>query len=458
MADELSAEELNAALDEAVGLHEAGQIDAATARYDAILVSAPDNPDALYLRGTLAAQQEDHDTAEALLSRALEAAPRVPAVHNNLGIVMRARGRWDDAAARFRRALVLNPRYPEALANLGATLYSQGAIDEAVAAYRKALEIQPVFSQALFELGSIAFERQDFDEAADLLRRTAQADPENRGYAASCVIGDPFAPMTDPARLDTMLGDLPAVEGGFPDTAEGNGPVVMVACDHAYFAQFGKALALSLNQNAPGMRVHLHIFDPVPEIETEIEQLRTQLGNTSLTATWEGTRGAGPAYFASIRFVRLFQLYDSSASDVLSLDADSLVLRDLGAVSKIAGDADLAAWTRLEVPELQNKIWASAMLVRQSEGGRRFLSRLAAYLAVSALEGKLAWWLDQCAIYITWKMLEFMGQPVSLASLPDSMQDKTFDPASVIWTASGNGKADETFILAKDRILRGEAI
>ena len=74
------------------------------------------------------------------------------------------------------------------------------------------------------------------------------------------------------------------------------------------------------------------------------------------------------------------------------------------------------------------------------------------------MDGKLSWWLDQCAIYITWRMLEFMGEPVALASLPDSMQDKSFDPGSVIWTASGNRKADETFILAKERVLRGEAI
>ena len=212
-----------------------------------------------------------------------------------------------------------------------------------------------------------------------------------------------------------MLGDLPQLEGGFPDASGAVGPTVMVACDHSYLAQFGKALALSLNRNSPGWRLHLHVFDPGPDIAVELKELEAQLPETALTATWEGTRGAGPAYFASVRFARLYQLYDACGTDVLCLDADTLILRDLGAVAETAAEADIAAWTRFEVPELQNKIWASAVLVRQTDAGRRFLARLAAYLAATALEGRLSWWLDQCAIYITWRMMEFEGDPVVLA-------------------------------------------
>ena len=458
MAQQLSAENLQGALEEAVALHENGRIDEAADIYDAVLEKSPDHAEALYLRGTIAAQQQDHDTAETMLTRAIDNAPRVPAIHNNLGIVLRAKSRWDDAAQRFRRALVLNPRYPEALANLGATLYTLGDIDEAIASYRKVLTLEPEFGQALVELASILFERRHFGEAMDLLRRAAESDPERQGYGAACAMGEAFDALARPDRLEKLLGDLPPLEGGFPEASDATGPTVMVACDHSYLAQFGKALALSLNRNSPGWRLHLHVFDPGPDIAVELKELEAQLPETALTATWEGTRGAGPAYFASVRFARLYQLYDARGTDVLCLDADTLILRDLGAVADIAAEADIAAWTRFEVPELQNKIWASAVLVRQTDTGRRFLARLAAFLAATALDGKLSWWLDQCAIYITWRMMEFEGDPVALARLPDSMQDKTFDRESIIWTASGNRKADETFILAKDRILRGEAI
>ena len=295
MTQQPSAEDLNAALEEAVRLHEGGRIDDAAALYDSILDKAPDNPDALYLRGTLAAQQQDHDTAEALLRRAISSAPRVPAIHNNLGIVLRAGARWEDAAAHFRRAIVLNPRYPEALANLAATQYTLGDADEAAATYRRVLDIQPDFGQALIELASILFEKQAFDEATLMLRRAADVDPERLGYGAACVMGEAFDTLTQPDRLDGLLGDLPPLEGEFPQAVTGGGVTVMVACDHAYFAQFGKALALALNRNSPGLRLHLHIFDPGAEIDVELAELGAQMPETSLTATREGARGAGPA-------------------------------------------------------------------------------------------------------------------------------------------------------------------
>ena len=63
--------------------------------------------------------------------------------HNNLGNVLKERGKLQDAVIAYRRALALTPDHVDAYVNLGITLIALGRRVEALEAYRRALAIRP---------------------------------------------------------------------------------------------------------------------------------------------------------------------------------------------------------------------------------------------------------------------------------------------------------------------------
>lgn len=183
-------------LHEAVAHHKAGNLSAAEAIYTAILARQPNQPDALYLLGTVRHQQGRQHEAKALLERALALKPDLGAAHNNLGKVHDALGQWDAAVACFQAALRIDPSDAEALCNLGIAeiwransaeaerilrrslalkatapptwsalgyaLYHQNRTEEAIIAWRKALEQDPDFTEAHINLGTAFLSRMEF--------------------------------------------------------------------------------------------------------------------------------------------------------------------------------------------------------------------------------------------------------------------------------------------------------
>ncbi len=87
----------------------AGRMDQALARADALVREAPENADAVYLRGAVHLGRRDFDRAERDLRRALELAGDHTAAMSDLAALLQHRG--DTAAARrlYRRVLERNP-------------------------------------------------------------------------------------------------------------------------------------------------------------------------------------------------------------------------------------------------------------------------------------------------------------------------------------------------------------
>jgi hypothetical protein len=398
----------------------------------------------------LAFRRDSFDRAAELIGRALAVDGTRSDFHNSLGNVRLRQDAYGDAVACFRRALARDDDDAIALVNLGIALYGAGDIDEAADALRRGLARSPDHAQGRAALGLIAFEQGDNATAAAQLRLAAR-DPRY-AYGASCLFGEAFAAYADPAAIEGLLADAPALEGELP-AADQPGMVLVTACDHGYFRMFARPLALSLDSNAPGHEMHLHIFNPEPGFEAELADPKSRLVDTSLTVSREAMPGADPIYFSNLRLVRLHQFMTASDRALLALDADSLVRAPLDDLEAMVGDADLAITTRFDKAEMGQKMLATTLLLRPTSAGRDLLARVAAYVLNCRRDDRLAWYLDQSVLYLVYRMMERSSAAVTLASLPPAYADSAFGPDSRIWAAKGERKTDPAFVAEMARLV-----
>lgn len=135
-------------LQRAVGLHQQGDLAAAERLYRSVLRAEPENPDALYLLGTLLYQQGNQGSSALFLHKACALRPDHPESHNNLGLVLQAQGKLVEATAEFSHALRLRTAYSDARFNLANVLREQGQGAAAVDHYRQVLTADPSRAEA----------------------------------------------------------------------------------------------------------------------------------------------------------------------------------------------------------------------------------------------------------------------------------------------------------------------
>ena len=165
-------------LEDAIGLHQAGRLDAAKLLYERILVDDPGHADSLHLLGVISYQTGRDDEAIDLIRSAIAIKRKVAAYHSNLGNVFLRQKRLDAAAASFRRALGIKPDYPEAHNNLGLTLSELGKREEAVLCYRRAIGHKPDYASAYNNLSIVLMELGWLDEAVACCRAALDLDPD----------------------------------------------------------------------------------------------------------------------------------------------------------------------------------------------------------------------------------------------------------------------------------------
>ena len=133
---------LQAMLEEAVALHQQGNLGAAEEKYQAILKINPQEADALHLLGAVHAQRGNIDQAVSLYHQSIEANPMLFSAYNNLGIALHSSNRAEEAMESFRRAIEIKPNV-DAYYNLGNCLYGLQQYEKAVTSYQQALAIDP---------------------------------------------------------------------------------------------------------------------------------------------------------------------------------------------------------------------------------------------------------------------------------------------------------------------------
>jgi tetratricopeptide (TPR) repeat protein len=254
----LSPQQAHAALQEAVALHQQGQLGPAEKGYSRILKSYPDQFDALHLLGLLKLQSGKAGEAQRLIVSALKVNPNSPDALANLGLVLMALKRPADALASFDKALAIDHDHFEALANRGNVLLDLDRAEEALVCFVRVLAREPRHlparvnrGNALMALGQPDAAIREYDEALTLKADDTHA-LMNRASAlfrigryADAVAGYDKLLALMPAHADALSARGQALQalGRHDDALEAYAKAISVKRDFAH-AHFNEALAL----------------------------------------------------------------------------------------------------------------------------------------------------------------------------------------------------------------------
>jgi len=184
---------VQALLQEAVALHQAGKLDDASRQYQQVLLKQPDNFEAMHFSGVIARQRGNAPEAIAMIQhaiatlggkfnlnhasafcnlgtafqdnlepemamnsylQAIELRPDYAIAHNNLGNALKKLGRMEDALQSFQNALAYAPNYAEAYFNAGLVLQDAGQFEASVQCFDRAIQIKPADPETWFARGN----------------------------------------------------------------------------------------------------------------------------------------------------------------------------------------------------------------------------------------------------------------------------------------------------------------
>ncbi|HID24733.1 MAG TPA: tetratricopeptide repeat protein [Planctomycetaceae bacterium] len=163
----------------AIREHRRGQLAEAERLYRAVLADPPLRIEVTELLAALLLQQKRFNEASELLRELSEQCPDSAAVHNNLGIALKAAGRGREAGDAFQRALRIDARYPQAWYNLGVLLADAGRPGDAEEYFQRCLSLNPSDAEALWRLAAALAAQQKWQAAEAVYRRLLRAQPDH---------------------------------------------------------------------------------------------------------------------------------------------------------------------------------------------------------------------------------------------------------------------------------------
>ncbi|MEG3618295.1 tetratricopeptide repeat protein [Magnetovibrio sp. PR-2] len=162
----MSQSELQAKMNEGLGLFQAGHPAEAFSAYQGVLALSPDHVDALNMAGVCAWQAGDTSVALGLLDQAMARHPSHPDAYANLGVILEVYGRFEDAANAYKASLEAKPGNVLVLMNLSNALSQMGAYGEVLDVLDQVLSRTPTDVDAL---NSKALALKEFGRTEDAL-------------------------------------------------------------------------------------------------------------------------------------------------------------------------------------------------------------------------------------------------------------------------------------------------
>jgi tetratricopeptide (TPR) repeat protein len=177
--------------DQAITLHQAGNLAGAERLYQQVLVMEPNSFGPRHMLGVIRFQQGRISDAIDLITGALELNPQIPAAWVNLGHAQAAAGQAEQAVASYRTALELAPGNIAVLNAMAAQLLHLGRQREVVGALDQLLSATPGDIEARNNRGNLLRELKRFDAALADYDAVLAARPDlaetwtNRGVVLS---------------------------------------------------------------------------------------------------------------------------------------------------------------------------------------------------------------------------------------------------------------------------------
>jgi tetratricopeptide (TPR) repeat protein/TolB-like protein len=151
--------------------------------------------------------------AEAACAAALNVAPQLPVVLNNVGRLYRQTGKLDDAERVYLEALAANERDAAAMRGLAVIRRNQQRYEEAEDLMRRSIELQPGNWLAINGLGNLYFNMGQFANAAAEYRRVLFLDPDNfvtlGNLASTSLMAGNFADARDALQQSIEIEENP---------------------------------------------------------------------------------------------------------------------------------------------------------------------------------------------------------------------------------------------------------
>ena len=146
--------------------------------YDNVLATQPQHARALDEYGAVLFELDRKSEAEAILRRAVAAAPKNANAYTNLGrLFQNDPTRAAEALALHDQALARRSDYAEAHNNKGAALTALSRFDEATEAFRVAIALKPALAEAHNNLGNALYRRGDVTGAVRALEEAVRLAP-----------------------------------------------------------------------------------------------------------------------------------------------------------------------------------------------------------------------------------------------------------------------------------------
>ena len=189
-------------LQEGLLLEKAGRNDEAAQRYYAVLKKYPDQPDANYLMGLVAARSDDIDVAIGCFEKAVKGRPKAPDFLVKLGRAYLKANMYFEAEDQLLKAVRLAPKDPEGLTILGDVYRKSDRPEKAEIFFKRALAIRKDYPRAFTGLAQVKMAQGDHNTAIEMYRdaiaKGLRVPQSWRGYA----MGQKFS--GDAAEIDTV--------------------------------------------------------------------------------------------------------------------------------------------------------------------------------------------------------------------------------------------------------------
>ncbi len=224
---------------EASKLYQAGKLDAALAKANAVLAVQPKDAQARFVKGLVFTEQDKKNDAIAVFTGITEDFPELPEPYNNLAVLYAGIGNYDKAKAALELAIHTHPSYGTAHENLG-DVYAQMARR----AYDKAFQLDKSNAAAKSKLAVI----KDLFPSARGGTSVANAAPTTAAKPATVPLSVAVATATSPAAIAAAK---PATQTTTP-TNSATAPAEISSAVNAWVAAWaGNDVAGYLNFYAP---------------------------------------------------------------------------------------------------------------------------------------------------------------------------------------------------------------
>jgi protein O-GlcNAc transferase len=157
--------QLSAKFQQALALHQQGQLAHAQVGYLKILKIQPKHFETLHLLGVIASQTNDHQRAVDLIDQAIALHPTNPYFYNNRGIALHKLTQSDKAIESYDKAIALKPDFFEVHSNRGNTLLELNQVDAALQSYDRAIAVKPDYAEGYNNRANALNELMRLDDA-----------------------------------------------------------------------------------------------------------------------------------------------------------------------------------------------------------------------------------------------------------------------------------------------------